>query len=136
MILPAHIELAATFQSSPNAGGAANLGLVANYVATSASIAPSLGRPLAAGPNSTVTINVDRYGRNYNDRVNQIDFRLGRTFAVGRAKVKGIVDLYNLTNSSPVLTYNQAYGTTGASWLRPQSVLVGRIVKFGAQLTF
>jgi hypothetical protein len=137
VILPARIELASTFQSSPHAGiSTPQFGLAANYVATSASIAPSLNRSLAAGANSTVTINVNPPGRNFNDRVNQIDMRIARTFGLRRTRLKAILDLYNVTNGSPVLAHNQAYGTTGTNWLVPQAVLVGRIVKFGGQFSF
>jgi hypothetical protein len=111
-------------------------GLAANYVVKSAQIAPSLGRNLAAGPNATVTINIQQPGALFDDRLNQLDLRVARTFTAGRTRFKAMVDLYNALERNPVLVYNQSYGTTGASWLVPQQVLNGRIVKCGAQLSF
>ncbi len=43
------------------------------------------------------------------------------------------VDIYNLFNSNPVLTYNEAFTAT---WLRPNSVLQPRFAKVSAQFNF
>ena len=43
------------------------------------------------------------------------------------------MDLFNLLNASPVLTYNEAFTAT---WLRPNSVLQARFVKVSAQISF
>ena len=37
---------------------------------------------------------------------------------------------------SPVTGYTTQYGQTGAGWLRPTGVLVGRIIKIVYQLNF
>ena len=42
----------------------------------------------------------------------------------------------NVLNANPVLTYNQAFSTTTATWLRPTSVLQPRLVNFSAQFNF
>jgi hypothetical protein len=47
-----------------------------------------------------------------------------------------MVDVYNVLNGSPVLGWNNTYGLTGASWFVPTTINQGRLVKFGAQLTF
>jgi hypothetical protein len=39
-------------------------------------------------------------------------------------------------NANPVLTYNEAFSTTANTWLRPNSVLQPRLVKFSAQFNF
>jgi hypothetical protein len=44
-------------------------------------------------------------------------------------------DLYNALNSSAVLTYNNAFVPNG-TWLQPQTVLTGRLIKIAAELTF
>jgi hypothetical protein len=43
--------------------------------------------------------------------------------------------VYNVTNSAPVLSYNQTFVANGA-WLAPTSVLQPRFMKFSAQIDF
>jgi len=85
-------------------------------VATNAQIAPSLGRNLASGVNGTVVIDLIAPYTQFEDRINQLDFRLTRVFKINRARLEGMVDLYNALNASPILSMNTRYG---ASWLRP-----------------
>ena len=46
------------------------------------------------------------------------------------------MDLTNVFNANPVLTYNQAFSPTTTTWLRPNSVLQPRFVKVSAQINF
>jgi hypothetical protein len=127
---PAQVQVAATFQSVPG-----NL-ISANYVARNAEVAPSLGRNLSTGPNGTVTVNLVRPGALLTDRINQLDLRFARPFAVGRARLKAMVDVYNTLNANPVLSVNNTFGTNGASWLVPLQLLQGRFFKLGIQFNF
>ena len=43
------------------------------------------------------------------------------------------VDMYNAFNANTILVVNNTYG---ANWDRPTYVLPGRLLKFGAQVTF
>ena len=45
------------------------------------------------------------------------------------------VDVYNIINSSAVLTYNQNF-IPGGAWLTPNSVLQPRFLKIGATIDF
>jgi len=129
-----------TFQSQvPDPVGGANFdynyfGLPANYVASSAQIAPSLGRPLSSGGN--VTVNVVEAGTLYPGRTNQFDMRVAKRVTLRSMRLQGMVDLYNLFNSNNVLRMNGAYGSDGAAWARPQAIVPGRLLKLGAQLSF
>src|SRR5207253_11490792 len=93
--LPARVEIAATFQSIPGNS------ISANYIATNAEIAPTLGRNLASGPNGTVTVNLVAPGTMFTDRINQLDLRFARTFTHNRTKIKGVFDVYNFLNGNP-----------------------------------
>jgi hypothetical protein len=108
---------------------------VANYVASSAVVAPSLGRPLSAGA-ANVTLNLLGAGEQYDKRTHQMDLRFTRTFAMGRSRLQANVDLYNVFNANFVATRNGNYGTNGATWLRPGAILPARLLKFGGQLNF
>jgi hypothetical protein len=52
---------------------------------------------------------------------------------VNRLNIKGMVDLYNLLNVSPVLNLNHRYGPT---WQQPFILLAGRFAKVGVQMDF
>ena len=126
------LRTSATYQSLPG------VDVGASYVATNAEIAPSLGRNLgscrgSATCNGTVTIELIEPGTLYGERMNQIDFRLGKTIRVGRTRVEGQFDLYNLTNANAVLGINSRYGP---AWTNPTQVLPGRLAKVGVSLTF
>jgi hypothetical protein len=134
------LQISATFQHSrPDPTGGARftaMGMSASYVATNAVIAPSLGRNLSAGAAGSATINLVEPGEMYLDYSNQLDWRLARTFRIRGLRVQGQFDVYNVFNANPVLRYNTAYGTTGASWLVPQALLPGRLIRVGTQITF
>jgi len=93
------IQMSGTFQSlTPDPLGTQqqdynSMGIAANYVATNALIAPSLGRNLSAGPNATVTANLVQPGTSYGARSYQTDLRLAKTFTIARGKVQGFVGI-------------------------------------------
>jgi len=122
------VQVAGTFRSDQ--GGA----LAALWNAPNAVIRPSLGRDLSNNaPN--VTINLIQPGTFYGDRVNEIDIRFAKILRFGRTKTNVGVDIYNLVNASPVLTYNQNF-IPGGNWLVPTSVLQPRFFKLSATIDF
>jgi hypothetical protein len=117
-----------TFRSDQGAA------LAANYSVPSATVQQSLGRPLAGGAPS-VTINLLEPGAQFGDRTNEIDLRLAKVLRFGRTRSTIGVDIYNLTNANPVLTYNQSF-IPGGSWLVPNSVMSARFAKLSASIDF
>ena len=59
----------------------------------------------------------------------QTDLRITRKFGEFRL----LLDIYNLFNAGTVIQVNPTWGT---SWLRPQSILNGRSMRFGGELNF
>jgi hypothetical protein len=106
------------------------------YVATNATIAPSLGRNLSAGAQNVTIDLLEANPGMYLDYLNQFDFRLAKTFAAGGVSMQGLLDIFNVFNGNSVLRYNTAYGTDGANWLVPTAALPGRLIRLGAQLKF
>jgi outer membrane receptor protein involved in Fe transport len=72
-------------------------------------------------------------GTRYEDRVNQLDFRLSKNFTARRNRIMASIDIYNVFNASPILDLNSRYGP---GWLQPTVILPGRLFKFGVQLDF
>ena len=128
MIPKIAVQIAGTFRSDQ--GGA----LAALWAATNDDIRPSLGRNLSNNaPNAT--INLIQPGTLYGDRVNEIDIRFAKILRFGRTRTNVGVDIYNLVNASPVLTYNQNFVQNG-NWLVPTSVLQPRFFKVAATIDF
>jgi hypothetical protein len=128
-IIPkADVQVAITFRSDQGAV------LAANYAVPGAVAAQALGRPLAGGaPN--VTVNLVEPGEVWGDRANELDLRVGKVLRLGRTRASIGVDIFNVFNAAPILTYNQTF-VPGGTWLAPLSILTPRFVKFGAQIDF
>ncbi len=119
------VQVGATVQSVPGPQ------IVANYVATNAAVAPSLGRPLS-GNAANATVNIVDPGTLYGERSNQVQLRVAKLLRFGRTRMNASIDVYNLFNANPVLTLNPAFAT----WQRPQSIPNARWAKFVLQYDF
>lgn len=89
-----------------------------------------LGRPLASGVNGTVSVPLVPSNTIFQKRLTQLDLRLTKGLRLAGARLQAMVDCYNAFNVANMLEVNQSYG---ANWLRPLTLLGGRLVKFGVQ---
>lgn len=133
------VQLSTGIQLKPGTGGlggndAASNGssLNANYNLPNAQVLAILGRPIVGGGANLAT-NLLVPGQSYGQRVNQIDLRAAKVIRVGRTRTLAGIDLYNLFNANPGLTYNQTFGT---NYLRPTSILMPRFVRFNVTVDF
>ena len=69
----------------------------------------------------------------FENRLTQIDIRFSKFLTLGKTRLQGMLDVYNLFNNDSVLITNTRYGP---SWLIPSSVLGGRLFKLSAQVDF
>ncbi|HEY3159077.1 MAG TPA: hypothetical protein VGJ78_08985, partial [Vicinamibacterales bacterium] len=120
-----NVQVSASIQNLPGPE------ITASYVATSAIVAQSLGRPLS-GNTPNVTVNLVEPRSMYSDRINQLDLRFSKIIRYGRYRATAGVDVYNALNSSSVLSLNNAF----ASWQQPQSILLARFAKVVLQFDF
>ena len=74
-------------------------------------------------PNATV----------FTDRINQLDLKVSKTFKQGRVSVSPTLEAFNVTNADAVVSYVST-NVLAASYLRPNSILQGRIIGVGANL--
>jgi hypothetical protein len=72
-------------------------------------------------------------GTKYLKRWNQVDVNLKKSFRAGRLELRPSIDIYNLLNSSVVLTELQVFGPTLG---QPTSLLQGRFMKLGILAKF
>ena len=119
------VQASGTYQSTPGPV------IAANFIASSASIAPSLGRPLSGGA-ANVTVNLVAPGTMYGERLHQLDLRFAKILTFGATRTAINFDLYNATNANTVLQLNNNYAT----WQVPQAILQPRLVRFSVQFDF
>jgi hypothetical protein len=118
----------------------------ANYQATNAEIAPSLGRNLAACGTrvvctATAVVPLIAPQTQFEDRRTQLDVRLSRVFRLGATvRAQANVDVYNVFNASSILGLNNTYGR---QWRVPVTsiatgagVLNGRLLQFSGRVSF
>src|SRR5262249_16661354 len=118
------IQLASTFQSLPGPN------ILANAPFTAAQT--TLGRAFASS--TVATINLIAPGTVYGERLNQLNFMVGKIFRFGRSRADVNFDLYNAFNVDTVLLQNNNYVT--GTWQTPQQVMQGRLAKFSVQFNF
>jgi hypothetical protein len=128
------IQASATFQNLPA------IPVDATNAFGNALIAPSLGRNLSSCPAPTGACSATAMLRLYesqtlfeSDRLNQFDLRMSKIVQVGRARLTGMFDVYNLFNANSVLASQTAFGP---NWQRPLAILGARLFKVGVQFDF
>jgi hypothetical protein len=104
----------------------------ANYPATSAEVAQSLGRPLAGGVR-TVTVPLVAPNTLFEDRIARVDLRVSKIFNFGTYRLQVNLDAYNALNSSSILSVNSTYD---ARWRQPNSVIDPRLFQVSGQISF
>jgi hypothetical protein len=136
------VQLAASFQFKPgtlglggNDSASNGQSVAANYAVTSA----VAGVPLLNGQQS---VNLLVPGEVYGEYVRQVDLRAGKILRFGRTRTLVAIDVYNLLNSNPGLTYQQTFApatatsAAGATWYNPTSLLMPRFVRFNVTFDF
>ena len=132
-VMPYGVQLGINFQNLPG------LPISAQYAALNDDFAPDLGRnlskcPTVTGP-CTATKLTDVFPKDseFNDRLTQVDLRIGKRFAIGGARIEALVDLFNVFNTSEVTATVSRFGSR---WLFPSQIMGGRLLRLGARLDF
>lgn len=68
-------------------------------------------------------------------RLNQVDLSVGKWFDVGRTRVHGQVDFFNLLNASTIIGYRSTNFATPA-YLQPSTVLQARLIRVGTRIAW
>jgi len=122
------VQVAFTLTSSPG------VPLEANWNIPNAVVRQWLGRDLAGGaPNLAVNLLAPDQMRS--DRINILDFRVGKVMRFGGQRALVALDLFNALNLDTVLVNNFTFSPGGA-WLVPQEVLTARTAKITVQYDF
>src|SRR5439155_19836466 len=95
------------FTSGPN--------IVATWNAPNSVILPALGRNLAAGPAATKTISLIEPGTAWEGYLNEMDVRVSKRIAIGRYRLRGDFNVYNVFNSDFITQINTTFSTSASS---------------------
>ena len=117
--LPYGITASASIQSLPG------LPRSISYVVTRAQI-PTLTV-------SSVTVPLNAPGTAYLPRLNQVDLKFSKSIRYGRTQFRPEIGIFNAANSATYLSQNNTFG---AALDRVQSILDGRVIRFGVQVGF
>jgi hypothetical protein len=147
--LPGDIQFSGTYQFSRGIQTGGNgPSLLATWAIGSASFAPggvsngvplqsTLGRALNAG-SATKSVQLIREGLDYGRfNLNQLDLQASKRLRIGKYRLRGSFDLYNVLNSSWPYTVQSAFSTAATGqWQRPTNVLQQRFFKLSASIDF
>jgi outer membrane receptor protein involved in Fe transport len=81
----------------------------------------------------SLTLTVEPMGTFFYPTVKLVDLRFAKRIPVGRGRLEGLVDVFNLTNSSAILTTNNQ---TGASYGNVLTTVNPRIARLGIRWAF
>jgi hypothetical protein len=134
---PFDVQISATYQSKPGPL------ILAQYAATNAEVRRSLGRDLSGGAQNVELhlLSPGQFSRGDAGlgagerlgRIHQVDVRIAKLLDLRGTRLRASVDLYNALNSAAVLAHNFTFGD---NWLTPTEIILGRFLKFSAQLDF
>jgi hypothetical protein len=82
---------------------------------------------------TTVNVRLDEPGSRYYNRINQLDLVVGRDFRSGRIQWQPRIEVWNILNTSPVLT---EVTTFGSSLGLPRTTLPARIARLTVLVKF
>jgi hypothetical protein len=117
--LPYGVRVGANFQSQPGTERIINYSVVR-------SILPTLTQ-------TSVNVRLNEPGSTYNDRVNQLDVTLSKSFRNRGIDVKPELSIFNLTNANPVLVQ---INTFGPSLGNVTTILNPRVLRLGVNVKF
>jgi hypothetical protein len=68
------------------------------------------------------------------ERLNQLDLKVSKTFRIGGVSVSPSLEAFNINNSDKVITVaSTSYAISGGAYLRPNSIVQGRIIGLSVQ---
>ena len=117
--------------SGGSAAGTSGPSLSATLTVPNTVVAQSLGRLPSGGlANGTTSVQLLKPGELYPEQVRTMDVRFAKVLRFGRSRTDVGIDLFNLFNSNAGTAFNSSFGTDGATWNRPTTILNPRAVRF------
>ncbi len=129
------ISVSGSFQSVQGSVSSQNMAITRNstrYPANCPAPCPAgaIILPATFQP-ATFTLQLVDQDTTYTERINQLDIKLQKTFRAGRVQVTPVFEMFNSLNSDAVVSYVST-NVLNAAYLRPNSILQGRMLGLGA----
>jgi hypothetical protein len=134
--LPGDVNVSASYKHLPG------IAISGNQILANAQITGILGRPSISGGTTSHSVIPTGSGNNnagggtaevFDERLNQLDLRFSKNLKIGKGKIQGIFDVYNVANAR---TPQSSVSNLGAAYQRIISTLGGRLFKFNAVIDF
>jgi hypothetical protein len=131
--LPLGISISGTLQSQPGGGATQSGGDSSqniNYNISAAAFRTLTGQTLTQ---TSVIVRLVEPGTLYLPRLNLMDIRVSKRVQIGKYRLQGQFDAFNVTNANTVTGQTQTFG---ASYGRVSDIVLGRVFAIGGTLTF
>ena len=87
--------------------------------------------PTASFAQTSLTYNLEPVRATSVERIVQLDFKVSRTFKVGRISVLPTFEVFNVNNSDAIISYVSTNVLAGNGYLAPNSIMQGRMYGLG-----
>jgi hypothetical protein len=68
------------------------------------------------------------------ERINQLDLKFAKNFRVQRFTVAPTLEIFNIFNADTIVSYVSTNSLAGSGYLKPNSIVQGRLIGIGAQV--
>jgi hypothetical protein len=89
--------------------------------------------PSAVFGQPSMTYNLEPIRATQVERITQLDFKVSRTFRAGRFTLLPTFEVFNVNNSDAIISYITT-NVLSAAFLRPNSIMQGRMYGLGAMI--
>ena len=100
---------------------------------TAQAIAQQIGRPLTGG---AINVNVITPGTFYPGRNRQLDLSFKKIVRLGRQRLTGGLDIYNVMNQNTILFYNTTFVPNVNGYLNSQAYMNPRVFRLAAEYSW
>jgi hypothetical protein len=134
--LSAAYQLPYEFQLSGSLIATPGPSVSANYTVTAAIAGRAIIGSTAGG--QTIGVNLIEPNTVFLDYKKQLDLRVARTFRFGGKRIQTFADIFNALNAGTVLRVSETFGANPATnqWMTPLTIMDGRYIRFGVQMSF
>ncbi len=137
--LPGGVNVSVAFQSNESPDSARVMTFVrgsTKYPSTCPAPCPagSVIGPTSVMGQSSLSIALQPSGSTRVERITQLDLKFAKTFRVQRVSFAPTLEIFNVANADTIVSYVSTSALSSSGFLKPNSILQGRLIGIGAQV--